>query len=289
MPDGTVIGADRLRLAKALADIWSGTGLSQEAFGSRVGTGHHQTWVSKVARGEITPSDQAIREWCAVTETDPGPILELAPRARIETRSVRTLYAAAGGGAGYQAALGELEKRTRVKRKFMPFMIPAELQVSGYAMALLRAASGPIATGGATEEDLPGIVAQRMANQAILYEPDRKIQVVMLESALWHPMAPPEVMRAQLDRLLAVGGAPALEFGIIPFGRVLPVAPLTGFLCFDDAQVTIESAAGPTDLTDPEDVARYLHWFELLRETAVYGPDIAPLVHRAIAGLTPAD
>lgn len=284
MPKGTVIGADRRRLAGALADILAGTGLSQEEFGSRVGPepGHHQTWVSKIASGKIVPGDEAIREWCEAAGADPGPLLELAPRARIESRTVRDLYEESGGGAGYQAALGDLIRDTKVFRKFMPCLIPAEVQVVPYAEALLSAATGPVATGGATPGDIPGIVAQRMRNQDVLYQPGRMTRVVILEAALRHPMAPPAAMRAQLDRLLAVGGAPSLELGIIPAGRVLPVAPLTGFVIFDDALVTIESAAGPTDLAGPDEIARFLSWFDLLEAAAVYGDQAAALVHAAL-------
>jgi transcriptional regulator with XRE-family HTH domain len=280
VPDLTVTGPDRLALASALADIRAGTGLSQAAFGARVG--HHQTWVSKVEDGRILPDDDAIRAWCEAGGASPGMVLLLAPRARIEARSVRAAYQQAGGGAGYQQALGVLERETLVKRKFMPAMVPAEVQVPAYALEVLHNATGPGVTAGASDEDIAAIVAQRMANQASLYEEGRLVDVVVLESVLRHPLASPAAMRAQLGRLLAVDGIPGLEFGIIPFGRVLPVTPMTGFLIFDESHVTIESAAGPTDLTGEEWVGRYLGWFGLLRDISVHGDDAAALVHAAL-------
>jgi Domain of unknown function (DUF5753) len=93
-------------------------------------------------------------------------------------------------------------------------------------------------------------------------------------------------MYGQLDRLLSLDGLPSLELGIIPFGALVPVFPLSGFIVYDDHLVITETLTGEQQLSDHAEVSRYIAWLDLLRGAAVTGRDAAILIRRALDGLS---
>ena len=54
------------------------------------------------------------------------------------------------------------------------------------------------------------------------------------------------------------------------FDAEVPVMPLSGFRLYDDL-VIVESIVGEQQLAEPDDVARYEKYLELLREAASIG------------------
>ena len=63
----------------------------------------------------------------------------------------------------------------------------------------------------------------------------------------------------------------------------MPIFPLSGFRLNDDL-VIVESIVGE-QLAEPDDVARYEKYLELLREAASTGREAAPVIQRAIESL----
>ena len=110
-------------------------------------------------------------------------------------------------------------------------MISGLLQTSEYAREFLHLACGPLNYG---EDEIDRMVAKRMQRQQVLYQPAKRVQVVMLEGALRTRVVSVPTLAGQLDRLLAVIGLPTLELGIIPFEAAVPVFPLSGFRLYDD-------------------------------------------------------
>jgi Domain of unknown function (DUF5753) len=55
-----------------------------------------------------------------------------------------------------------------------------------------------------------------MERQQLLYRGDRRYNVILGEQALHTNIGGPDVMRGQLDRLLATMSLPRLNLGIIP-------------------------------------------------------------------------
>ncbi len=82
---------------------------------------------------------------------------------------------------------------------------------------------------------------------------------------------------------MAVSGLASLELGIIPFEAAVPVFPLSGFRLYDDL-VIVESIVGEQQLAEPDDVARYEKYLELLREAASTGREAAAVIRRALEG-----
>ena len=64
----------------------------------------------------------------------------------------------------------------------------------------------------------------------------------------------------------------------------MPVFPLRGFRLYDDL-VIVESIVGEQRLAEPDDVARYEKYLELLREAASTGHEAAAVIQRSLKAL----
>ena len=62
-------------------------------------------------------------------------------------------------------------------------MISGLLQTSEYAREFLHLACGPLSYGQ-DEDEIDWMVAKRMQRQQVLYQPTKRVQVVMLEGTL---------------------------------------------------------------------------------------------------------
>ncbi|WP_055715269.1 helix-turn-helix domain-containing protein [Streptomyces torulosus] len=94
-----------------------------------------------------------------------------------------------------------LEGAAALIRSYDPHFVPGLLQTEGYARAVM--VSGAI--GQTRPDDIERHVALRMQRQELLTRKDApRLWFVMDETALRRPVGGPDVMRAQLDRLLEV-------------------------------------------------------------------------------------
>jgi hypothetical protein len=107
---------------------------------------------------------------------------------------------------------------------------------------------GPLSYGQ-DEDQIDQMAASRMQRQQVLYQPAKRVQVVMLEGALCARMVWAPALAGQLDRLLAVIGLSTLDLGIIPFEAAVPVFPLSGFRLYD--LVIVESIVGSSSSPRP--------------------------------------
>ncbi|MBL3667796.1 helix-turn-helix domain-containing protein [Streptomyces sp. M2CJ-2] len=107
-----------------------------------------------------------------------------------------------------------LEGAATLIRSYEPHFVPGLLQTEDYARAVLR--SGAI--GQTSPEDIEGHVALRMQRQELLTRDDApRLWVVMDETALRRPVGGPEVMRAQIDRLLDATKMSNVTLQVAPF------------------------------------------------------------------------
>ncbi|MFD4410677.1 helix-turn-helix transcriptional regulator [Streptomyces sp. NPDC058251] len=107
-----------------------------------------------------------------------------------------------------------LEGAAALIRSYEPHFVPGLLQTEDYARGVLKAG----AIGQTRPEDIERHVALRMQRQALLTrEGAPRIWAVMDETALLRPIGGPEVMRAQIDKLLQVTKLPNVTLQVIPF------------------------------------------------------------------------
>ena len=111
------------------------------------------------------------------------------------------------------SAFVSLEGESRVIRAYEPHYVPGLLQTESYARAVLRAGMPH-----APEEEIRRQVALRLERQAVLERAEPPLLwVVMDETVLRRSIGGPEVMREQIDRLIAATELPYVRLQIMPF------------------------------------------------------------------------
>ncbi|MFI1833907.1 helix-turn-helix domain-containing protein [Streptomyces olivaceoviridis] len=117
---------------------------------------------------------------------------------------------------GWFSMYVSLEGAASLIRSYEPHFVPGLLQTEDYARGVLK--SG--AVGQTSPEDIERHVALRMQRQQLLTRPDApRFWVVMDETALRRSVGGPEVMRAQIDKLLDATKLPHVTLQVAPFAN----------------------------------------------------------------------
>lgn len=107
----------------------------------------------------------------------------------------------------------ELEAEAHALHDFQADAVPGLFQTKEYAAAVLRAGWPPNG-----EKQVEHLLKARMARQKLLRrDPLPLLWVVIDESVLRRPVGSPEVMFAQLDRLVKLGSMPQVRLQVLPF------------------------------------------------------------------------
>jgi transcriptional regulator with XRE-family HTH domain len=115
---------------------------------------------------------------------------------------------------GWFSMYVSLEGAASLIRSYEPHFVPGLLQTENYTRAVMR--SGAI--GQTRPDDIDRHVDLRMQRQHLLTREDApRLWVVMEETALRRPVGGPEVMRAQVDRLLEAMQLPHVTLQIAEF------------------------------------------------------------------------
>lgn len=242
-----------------------------------------QTRVNKLEHGYQLPSTEDLDAWVAATESGPDVRAELAnllTQARVSYTSWTEIYRS-GGIADWQADIATSEAEAEALCGYQPSMIPGLLQTVAYATELLTIPGGPVLTG-ASQEHIEALIAERIRRQGLLYEPGRRVQMVLGRAALTVHFGSVETLLGQLDRLVALSDLPSVDLRVLPTTVASPVMPLSGFW-LDEAGVYIETLKGEQTLTGQEDLAMFRKAFGLLHAASAAGRDAVALI-QCVAG-----
>lgn len=234
--------------------------------------------VSKLENGQQTATPADVLAWTRATGTVPD-VLE---RLLAELEHARFEYAAwrqqlADGTRARQHSRLRAEAEVGLIRAFEPAVVPGLLQTPDYARHVL---AGIVETYGVVDDVEEG-VRIRLRRQELLYNSEKRFRFLLAEPALYCRMAPPEVIVAQIDRLLVAAGMETVELAIVPFSARYPVGPLNGYWIFDDEYVLVETLSAELTVTEPDDVGLYERIFETMWTRAVTGDAARGLLLRA--------
>lgn len=268
-------------LGTRLRDLRKDAGLSGRALAAA--TGQHFTRVSKIEHGVQTPSDQDIQAWClACGATDQIPDLIAAARA-VESvyRELRRQ-----ARAGMKRVLGPhtvtLYEQTELFRIYEHNVIPGLFQTADYAAAMLsfwmEFLDAP--------NDLDAAVAARMERQHVIYQRDKRFDVVLEEQALRTWFGTAETQAGQLDRLLAITSLPGITLGIIPMMTERTAVGSAGFWIFDNSLAALETPTASIEVTRPQEIEMYARMFGQLQSAALYGRAARALITNTLAELS---
>jgi transcriptional regulator with XRE-family HTH domain len=159
----------------------------------------------------------------------------------------------------------DLESAASLIRTYEGQFVPGLLQTDDYIRAVIHNASLE------SSEEVGRRVRLRMARQTLLTgEHPPRLWAVVDEAALRRPVGGREVMRGQLERLIAATKLPNVTLQILPFARGAHPALMGAFsiLRFDDRElpdvVYLEHLTNAVYLDRRDEVERYLDVMELL-------------------------
>jgi transcriptional regulator with XRE-family HTH domain len=263
---------DQLRLLRESAHL-SGKGLAERL-----------NWaaskVSKIETGRQPATDSDVVAICRSLElTDTATEQQLRDELRaIRVEEARWNRRLRVGHRAIQETVGEAElAATRIASVSLT-LVPGLLQTAEYARHVFTA----LASLADSPPDTDAAVHVRMERQRVLYDSSKRVELLVSEAALRHPVGPPSVMLAQFDRLIAVQQLPSLRFGIIPMATILPTVVMHDFVIKDDA-VTIELSHTEMATGEAEDLALYERLLDLLWSVAVEGEQARALLARIAA------
>jgi transcriptional regulator with XRE-family HTH domain len=274
-------GGARGALGAALRELRAREGMSGVALAARLAW--VQSKISRIETGRQLPTEGDIAAWTGATGADDATVAALHERLRA-ARAEHTPWRRGAnhpGQSGTQRYMMDAASDAALIRNFEVGVVPGLLQTADYARARL---AENVEFHGAPAGDLEEALLLRLQRQQVLYDSTKHFQFVIMESVLRVLLCPVDVMRGQLDRLAALIGLRNVELGVIPAGCRLPLAPLHGFVMFDDA-VTVETWAEEQNLQTAADADRFAAIFDQLRAAARYGEQVRPMLAGALAHL----
>lgn len=234
--------------------------------------------VSRLENGRTLPASADITEWLASADAAP----EIGERVRDQMRDIRLARDSwkrqlRHGHAGRQRVEAHSEQQAQRIVSVEVMLVPGLVQTADYARAVFAMAAAQHDTPPDTED----AVRERIRRQDVLYAADKQIEILVHELALRTPIAGPDVMRAQIDRVGSLIGLSHLRLGIIPLGTVVPNMTMTGYTIHDDTvRVEINHTEVVTD--DPDDLATYLRVTDDLWSVAAAGEAARAILARLL-------
>ncbi|WP_433574205.1 helix-turn-helix domain-containing protein [Nocardia brasiliensis] len=265
----------RVVLGTRLRDLRKAAGLSGVQLARRAGWVSSK--VSKIERGQQTPSADDLAVWCEVTAAPLVLSDLLATVTNIESMWAEWKKVAAGGHGRRQRRSIELEASTRTIRNWCQLIVPGLLQTEAYARAVLATCIEFLGT----TDDLDAAVTARMQRQDVLHAGTRRITILLAEQALYTTVGDSTVMAGQLQHLIDAMALPRLSLGIVP--RTFPfIYTTTSFAAFDRRLVMVETISAELSVTSPSELAYYDKAWAALHRHAAYGNDARTLITTAL-------
>ncbi|MFF3277298.1 helix-turn-helix domain-containing protein [Streptomyces chrestomyceticus] len=261
----------RIILGRRLADLREQARMSQEGAGKVLDLS--MATVRRMERGEVGLKPlyvRALLQAYGLPASEVAAFMELVEQANTPGWWHRYRDTVPAWFSPYVA----LEDAASLIRIYEPHYVPGLLQTEDYARSVLRAGQHRSA------EELERQVVVRIKRQELLCREDAPtLWVLMEESALYRPVGGPQVMRAQIQRVLDASQQPNIRVQILPLGIGAHPGAFGPFTYFRfpapelPDTVHVDALAGGDFKDREDDVARYL---ETLDRMTVQAAKIDP-------------
>ncbi|MDQ0785744.1 helix-turn-helix transcriptional regulator [Streptomyces sp. B3I8] len=263
------LGAE-LRAQRAQAGLTSGQAASR--------VGWHQSKVSRIETGSsgVKPADVRL-------------LLDAYGVVDPQLRELLLVLAGSEDGGGrqnwwhaYRGVLPpayrdfiSLESQASAMRTLETLVVPGLLQTPEYARAVTRAAIGP-----PDDANLDTLVEVRLARQDVLRaDPPLRMSAVLDEAVLRREVGGPEVMEAQLRRLVTAARLPHVRLQVLPFAAGAHIGITGPFVIFsfpstsDLDVVVLDHLTSSLYLERKEELQAYAEAFSTLQSNALSPED----------------
>ncbi|WP_369033483.1 helix-turn-helix domain-containing protein [Streptomyces adonidis] len=193
-----------------------------------------------------------------------------AARASATEATAWRLLKRIGVHKGQQAAKA-LETQMSMLRLFQPALVPGLLQTPEYIRAILR-------RHNLSDDALTRTINGRLERQAVLYDNSKSLRFIITEPVLRWRIVPPQMMAAQLDRIVSMSRLSHVDIRVVPLLIQQHDIANHAFVIRDDRMVTIETVHAEVVVTDPRDVGIYVEKFEGFVQSALRGDEMRSLV-----------
>lgn len=255
-----------LRLAGRLRAFRKAAGLSGVQLGAQLGW--TQSKVSKIELGRTLPSADDVAAWAGATmaaETDARELINLLDEIRAARHEWQHKFRR--GQAVTQEEYDRLARESTLVRNFETAAVPGLLQTAAYAR--FRTLEGVRRQGASPDPaKVEASVAARIQRAQVLFDGGRRFEFLLAEPVLLWRLAPADVMRSQLTRLITLSELPNVELAVLPFEARLHDTPQHGFIMFDDLAV-IETLSSEERYPGDDEAAKYLGLFDYFMGTAL--------------------
>ncbi|MFC9973008.1 helix-turn-helix domain-containing protein [Spirillospora sp. NPDC127200] len=228
--------------------------------------------VSRIESGTVAVAADDLRRWavlCSAEEQAEDLVAEAAEAERAYTQW------RVEGLRRTQHETTALFERTNRFRIYESRVVPGILQTADYAARILATIAE---FRGAPADDVNALVQVRQEHQTVLDVPAKTFAFVIEESVFRAPFCGADVLRPQLERLLAETARPNSALGIIPMDRPRKWWPMEAFYLYDDGPARVQLIPGRWIAAAPGDVEEYSRTFEDLAASAVYGDDARAII-----------
>lgn len=232
--------------------------------------GWHPSKVSKIERGKQTATDSDLIDILGALAVPDAASEQL--RQELRDLRLKQLAWRRQLRAGHRDRQRQdlVDEQTATTIRIVDIMaVPGVLQTPDYARAVFTTQADLLEVPAG---DVDEAIAVRMQRQHVLYDSSKRIDILIAEAALAHPVCTPAQMAAQLDRLVSATSLPGVRVGLLPAYRPLPNLLPHGFWIVDDV-VSIEKVTGEDRETDPEQVAIYERLADRLWAAALTGDE----------------
>jgi hypothetical protein len=215
--------------------------------------------------------------------TDPGEVASLVVMAR-EANTPGWWQQFGDLLPQWFRAYVDLESAAALIRTYEGQLVPGLLQTDDYMRAVIGGAHLDESTGEAERR-----VALRAQRQAMLEAAGTpRLWAVIDEAALRRPVGGPEVMRAQVERLIDAAKLPNVTLQVLPFEAGAHPAMVGAFsiLRFADTElpdvVYVEHLTNALYLDRRDDVNQYLHVMDRVSTRAAPPDQTADVLHHIL-------
>jgi transcriptional regulator with XRE-family HTH domain len=278
-PSPTPLERRQAQLARRLQQLRKEAGMGQKQLATLLGVSQGRVSQIETARYSLTPETiTRLADALGLTAAVRDELTAYLADLQTDVLSLR--LATRRGHRANQARVGAAEEAASSIATYHMALVPGLLQTARYARHMLSILL-PDLTG------VDELVAGRMERQRILYDDSRRFRFLLTEWVLRTRLAPPSVLRGQIDRLVTLAdGFPHVEIRVLPVGGVPPKAwAMSSFDLIDDEYVWVELQASEVITRDAGEVARYRATFEGLWDSALAGTPMLALLRDVDAWL----
>ncbi len=263
-------------LAQRLRQLRSAAGFRGNELAERLGW--HPSKVSRLENGRTMPTRADIESWAEAC----GRLEELDTLLEVlgHAQTLQIQFRHRGTGDALQRTYNELHERASSILYVHSFGLPGVLQTFDYAHSMMSYLDEILEHGWA---DLDAAVRERMARTQLVYDSGRSFECILGEETLYRSPATPEIMQAQLAKLLDLMNLSAVTIRIVPLASATTM--LSGFEVYtlNEGRIWLaegwlgeESGEQEEKLADADAAA------SALRLTSVTGQQAKALIRQAI-------